>query len=84
MPMPIPAISQPMSLVTVSGMSTYTVEEIAYFVDDVVVSLGEYFWSRTEKFVVNKGTKIARGGTLMQGTVPNKIIWKRDSTDVKQ
>ena len=49
-----------------------------------MVSLGEYFWSRKEKVVVKKGTKRDREGTLMQGTIPNQVIWKRTSIDVTQ
>ena len=60
-----PFISQPMSLVTVSKISTPVVEEIEDFGNDVVVSMGEYFWSKKEKVAVNKGTKRAIEGTLM-------------------
>ena len=63
------SISQPMYLVTVSEMSTPTVEERTDFGDDVLVSLGEYFWSIKEKFVVKKGTKSSREGTLVHGTL---------------
>ena len=84
MPIPTPTTSQPISLVIVSEISTPTVEEIADFCEDAVESLREYFWNKKEKDVVKKGTKRAREGTLMQGTVPNHIIWKRTSTYVKQ
>ena len=55
-----------------------------YFSDDVVVSLGEYFWRKEEKVIVKKGSNISREGTFKQGSVPNLIIWKRASIDVKQ
>ena len=34
--------------------------------------------------MVGMGSKRSREGTLKQGSVPNQIIWKRDSKDVKQ
>ena len=68
---PTPIISQLVHLVIVSKISAPIVEEMAYFGDDTVVSLGEYFWSKTEKAVGKKGSKQAREGTFMEGTVPN-------------
>ena len=49
MPIPIPIVSQPVPLVIVLEVETPTEEEIEYFGDDAVVSLGEYFWSRSER-----------------------------------
>ena len=51
MPIPTTTIYQPVSLIIVSEMSTPTVEEIAYFGDDAVVALREYFWRKTKKHV---------------------------------
>ena len=57
---------------------------MANFGEDAVVSLGQYFWSRKEKAMDKKGSKRSREGTFKQGSVPNNIIWKRASIDVKQ
>ena len=57
---------------------------MADFGEDAVVSLGQYFWSRKEKVVVKKGSKRSREGTFKQGSVPNQIVSKRASNDVKQ
>ena len=84
MSIPTPNTSQPTPIVIVSEGSISTVEEVTYFGDDAVVSLGEYFWRKTEKAVVKKGSKRSREWTIKQGSVPNQIIWKRASTDVKQ
>ena len=43
MPIPTPAISQPVPSVLVFEMSIPTVQDMAYFGEDVVVSIGEYF-----------------------------------------
>ena len=34
--------------------------------------------------MVKKGFKRMREGTFKKGLVPNKITWKRDSSDTKQ
>ena len=84
MPIPTSVVSQLVPLVTVSEVETPTEEDITYFGDDAVVSLWDYFCSRSKKVVVKKGCKRTREGTLAQGTVPNQVIWKRASTYVKQ
>ena len=84
MPIPTSVVSQLVPLVTVSKVATPTEEDITYFGDDAAVSLWDYFWSRSKRVVVKKGSKRTREGTLAQGTVPNQVIWKRASTDVKQ
>ena len=53
-PIPTPDISQPVPLIIVCEMSTPTIEEIAEFGEDVVVSLREYFWIKTKKDVVKQ------------------------------
>ena len=49
-----------------------------------MVSPWEYFWSKSKNVVVKKGSKRTPKVTLVQGTIPNHIIWKRVSTDVRQ
>ena len=83
-PIPTPPDSQPVSLVTVSEVSTLIGDHISDFGDDAVVSLGENFQSRKEKVVVKKGTKRSREGTLVHGTIPNQVIWKMASIVFKQ
>ena len=60
------------------------IDEMVDFSEDAVVSLGKYFWCRKEKVVVKKGSKRSREGTFKKGSLPNQIIWKRTSNDVKQ
>ena len=66
--------SQPEPLVTVEEGTISTTEEMAYFGKDVVVSLGNYFWSRKEKFVVRKGAKRTREGTVKKVVSLNQIF----------
>ena len=67
---------------TVREGTISTIEEMENFGEDAVVSLGKYFWSRKYKSIVNKGAKRTREGTAKK--VPSQIIWKRDSSDIKQ
>ena len=84
--MEIPTLEtcQPEPLMTIHEGTIFTSEEMTYFGEDVVVSLGKYFWSRKDKAVVKNGYKRTRESTFNQGVVQNQIIWKRDSFDTKQ
>ena len=64
-PIPTHIVSQPVPLVTASEMSTPTVEATEKFGEDAMVSIGEYFSSKSKKVVVKKGYKRAREGTLV-------------------
>ena len=55
-----------------------------YFDEDVVVSLGKYFWRNKDRVVMKKGTKRMREGRIKQVLALNQIIWKSDSPDIKQ
>ena len=57
---------------------------MADFGEDVVVSLGKYFWSNKDKEVMKKGTKRMREGTNKQVPALNQVIWKSDSPDIKK
>ena len=57
---------------------------MAYFGEDVVVSLGKYFWIKIDKAVMKKGTKRMREGTLKQVPDLNKFISKSNFHDIKQ
>ena len=67
MPIPTPVIPQPVPLVIVFEETIPTAEEVAYFGEDTVESIGEYFWSRAKKAMVKKGSKRSREGTFKQG-----------------
>ena len=54
------------------------------FGEDAMVSLGKYFWSVEYNPVVMKEYKIKMEGTFKQGSFPNHIFLKRDSSDTKQ
>ena len=83
MNIPILETFHPTPIVTIHEGTISTTDEMVDFGEDAMVSLGQYFWSRREK-VVKKGSKRSRARTFKQGSVPNQIIWKRDSSDTKQ
>ena len=41
-------------------------EEMTHFGEDVIVSLGKYFWSKKYKTIVKKGAKRTKEGRLKQ------------------
>ena len=67
-PMNIPLLSIPIPLnqnqigplVIVQHQTTSSLEVMAYFGDDAVVSMGKYYWSKKDKAVVKKGAKRER------------------------
>ena len=74
----------PETLVAIHEGTISTTEEMSDFGEGAVVSPGQYFWSRKEKGVVKKGSKRSREGTFKQGSIPNQIIWKTDSSNTKK
>ena len=83
MEIPTPKTSYIAPILTIPKGPISTAEEFTDFGEDAIVSLGQYFWSRKEKVVVNNGSKRLREGPFKHGSVPNKIIWKTASTYVK-
>ena len=47
-------------LVTIHHQTTSSSEVMVDFGEDVVVSMGKYYWRKKDKFVVKRGTKRAR------------------------
>ena len=73
-----------MHIVTITQIPTTSFEIIAEFGEEVVVSLNDYYWSKSEKAVVKRGSKRTRQGTIVQVSVPNQVIWKRTSTNIRR
>ena len=59
-------------------------EEMSDFGEDVVVSLGKYFWSKKEKAIIKKGTKRTREGTLKHLLALNQFLWRNYAPNVRQ
>ena len=76
--------SQPNPLVTPQHETISTSEEMAYICEDVVVSLGKYFWSRKDKEVIKNGTKRTKEGIVKHVLTLNQVISKLDSPDIKE
>ena len=58
-------------------------EGMTYFGEDVVVSLGKYFWSKKDKAVMKKRTRRMREGKIKHVPSLNQIIWNSNSLDIK-
>ena len=65
---------------TVSGTSSFT-HSVDDFDEDNVVSLGDYFYSRSPKGVIRKGKKRSRDHDDVSGPVTNQIVWTQQSGD---
>ena len=79
----VPETPQPAPIVAILEKTLSTTEDIANFGEYVFISFEQYFWRRKDKVVVRKGSKRSREGTFEHGSVPNQIIWKRESSNVK-
>ena len=74
MPIPAPTVTQTSSLVSiVNGTSSFT-ESVVEFEEDIVVPLGDYFYSRSSKAMVRKGRKRIRDQGGLEAPVTNQII----------
>ena len=81
MPMPPPIITQTSSLVSkVVGTSAST-KPRAEFDEDIVISLGDYYYRNSNKAVVKKGKKRTRDQSGMDVSVTNQIVWTQESGD---
>ena len=75
MPIPTPTITQTSSLVsTVNRNSSFT-ELVGEFEEDIVVPLGDYFYSKSSKEVVIKGRKRSRDQGGLETPITHQIIW---------
>ena len=70
-------------LVIVQHQTTSSSELMEYFGEDVVVSMGKYYWRKRDKVVVKRGTKRAREISSKQVFAHNQVIWRLDTTDVQ-
>ena len=81
MPMPPPTVTQTSSLVsTVIRTSSFT-QSKDEFDEDIAISLGDCFYSKSDKEVVRKGKKRSRDHGDMDVFVTNQIIWTQQSGD---
>ena len=72
--MPPPTITQTSSLVsTMIGTSSVT-ESRAKFDEDIVISLGDYLYNKSNKALVIKGKKGSRDQGGMDASATNQII----------
>ena len=49
-----------------------------------MVSMGKYYWSKKEKYLIKRGAKRTREGSTKHMPAPSQIIWKLDTPDSRQ
>ena len=81
MTIPSPIITQTSSLVS-PVISTYrSIHPRDEFDEEIVVSLGEYYYSKPDKSVIKKGKKRGRDQSGMEVSVSKQILWIQQSSD---
>ena len=71
-------------LVTIQQEMNSSLEMIADFGEDAVVSMGKYYWSKKDKVVVKRGSKKARHGSGKDVSTLGQVIWKEDTSNLPQ
>ena len=75
MTMPSPIITQTSSLVSTVISTSGSIDPRDEFDEEIVVSLGEYYYRKPDKSVIKKGKKRGRDQTGMEVSVSEQIIW---------
>ena len=75
MTMPSPIITQTSSLVSTVIDISGSIDPRAEFDEDIVVSLGEYYYSKPDKSVIRKGKKRGRDQSGMEVYISEQILW---------
>ena len=79
LPMPFPIVTQTSSLVSMVARTSYTIESRDEFNEDIVISLGDYHYSKSNKVVVKKGKKRSRDEGDMDTSLSKQIVWTQQS-----
>ena len=79
--MPFPIVTQTSSLVSTVAGNSSTTESRDEFKEDIVISLGDYHYSKSNKAVVNKGKKRIIDQGDMDTSLSNQIVWTQQSGD---
>ena len=75
MPMPPPIITQTSSLVSTVIETSASTKPRAEFDEDIVISLRDYYYSKSYKVVVIKGKNWTREKSGMHVSVADQIVW---------
>jgi len=81
MTIPSPIITQTSSLVSTMISTSGSIDPRDEFDEEIVVSLGEYYYSKPDKSMIRKGKKRGRDQTGMEVSVFEQIIWTQQSGD---
>ena len=75
MTMPSHIITQTSSLVSTVIETSTSTDLRAEFDEDIVISLGDYYYSKSDKAVVKKSKKRTRDQSGMDVYVSDQIVW---------
>ena len=79
MPMPSHNMTQTSSLIS-TGIATPSIDEIRdEFHEDIVISLGDYRYSKSDKSVVKRGKKRSKDKSSVETSLSNEIVWTQQS-----
>ena len=79
--MPSHNMTQTSSLIS-TGIATPSIDEIRdEFHEDIVISLGDYHYSKSDKSILKKGKKRSRDPSGLDASLSNEIIWTQQSSD---
>ena len=57
---------------------------MAYFGEDVLVSMGKYYWSKKDKYVIKRGAKKIRETSTQHMHALSQVLWKSNTPYIKQ
>ena len=81
MPMPSHTMMQTSSLIS-TGIDAPSIDEIRdEFNEDIVISLGDYHYRKSDKLVVKRGKKRSRDQNVVDTFLSNEIVWNQQSSD---
>ena len=83
MPIPSHTMTQTSSLIS-TGIYVPPIDEIRdEFNEDIVISLGDYRYSKSDKSVVKRGKKRSIDQSDVDTSLSNEIVWTQQSGDPK-
>ena len=81
MPIPSPTVTQTSTLVSIVVGTSSATESTGDFNEDIVISLGDYYYSKYDKSVFKKGKKRGRDQSDIDTSITNQTVWNQQSGD---
>ena len=75
--MPSPTVTQTSTLVSKVVGTSLAIVLTVEFNEDILISLGYYYYRKSDKAVVKKGKNRSRDQSGMDASITNQIVWTR-------